>query len=199
MSSNTATRRTIQRSEDVPPSSQMSNNRPSRPRASGISSIWDEGQFTRPRSSSRGSAAAAAAMETQKKKTIAEVAAENADDHYTLVTTKKKRTKRGQKGTASNSGSLKGGSDTFCVQLTNVNPAITEKDIEKFVADNGIEQDIKVEDATTPGWPTKRFRVTFPRISFDAVMKAEFWPENVYFKQFFQPRGMVRRNSNQNG
>ena len=191
---NTAARWTSGNSEVVPPP--MSERSSSRLKTSGISSIWDDEQFTRPRSSSRGSVAAP--KEVQKK-TMAEVTAQNADVQYTLVTKKKKKPKRGQQGTASDKGSLKGGSETFCVQLTNVNPVITETDIEKFVADSDIEQEIKVEDATTPGWPTKRFRVTFPRTVYDVVMKVEFWPANVYFKQFFKPRGTVRRNSDHHG
>lgn len=191
--SKTAARWTHNSEDDAPP---MSHMRSSRPRASGISSIRDEEQSMRPRSSSRGSVTVP--KEVQKK-TMAEITAHNANDRYTLVTKKKRPAKKGQKGTASNKGILKGGSDTFCVQLTNVNPAITDADIVKFVADNDIKQEIKVEDATTPGWPTKRFRVTFPRTLFEVVMKVEFWPENVYFKQFFQPRGRVRQNSNSHG
>ena len=189
--------RTAQCSEPSMGGSLSANRRFSRPLDRRFSSVWDVEQQPRPRSSSRGSATAP--KHVHGGPSMAEMAARNADVPFQEVSYKKKNVrKRCQKGTAGNSESLKGGSDTFCVQITNVNPAVQADDITKFASNGGVGA-LKVEEATTEGWPTKRFRVTFPQNAYDTVMNVEFWPSNVYFRQFFMPRGKGSSRSNNNG
>ena len=175
-----------------------STTRQSRAPLPRLPGFWYDDAMQRTRSNSRGSVTV---PKKTTKPTLAEVLGTDADAPFTEVTRKKRKKapNRGTKGTAGSACSLKGGSITFSVQLTNVNPKVTVTDIKKYVADKGIAEPKEVEDTTTEGWPTKRFRVTFPREVFQTVMSADFWPENVYFRQFFQPRGTSRRNSNHYG
>jgi len=112
--------------------SQQPNRRSSRQKDRRLSSIWDDEYNLRPRSSSRGSSTV---PKNTEPKTMAEVTSNNADLPFTEVKNRRKNNrKRGQKGTAGNSENLKGGSDTFCVQITNVNPAVTKEDVSNYVS-----------------------------------------------------------------
>ena len=45
-----------------------------------------------------------------------------------------------------------------------------------------------IKDTSTDGWDTKRFILTFDTEYFEKVMQTEFWPDRIYFKQWFKPR-----------
>ena len=156
----------------------------------------------RPRSGSRGSTGGGAGGATGGvPPTMAQVLAEalancNAEDEeepFKEQRPKKRPRKKGMQGTATSSkNALRGGADTFMVQVTNVNPAVDVGDIKQHIKDdqlNIVDNDIVVKDETTDGWPTKRFRITLPLKYFDDVMKPEFWPPKVYFRQFYPARG----------
>jgi hypothetical protein len=110
---------------------------------------------------------------------------------------RKQRTKRNKEGTAgaqacggaSKENCLLGGSETICIQLTNVNPKVTEANINDHVTLQGIDVcKVKVSDTSTDGWPTKRFQVTFPRDMTERVLSTDFWPPKVFFREFFAPK-----------
>ena len=42
-----------------------------------------------------------------------------------------------------------------------------------------------IQDASTEGWETKRFILTFKAEDKEKVFKGDFWPQRIYFKQWF--------------
>lgn len=103
--------------------------------------------------------------------------------------TRNAASKRGKAASEELKGSsLKSGRTTFEVQLTNVHPSENEASMKKFVEDQDIGSEFSVEDTSSEGWETKRFKVRFKQEVFDKVMEADFWPKGIYFRQFFPPR-----------
>ena len=95
-------------------------------------------------------------------------------------------TKRSVKTGAAKTGSLFAGPEKFHVQLTNVSPQITDERIRTYVTEKSDDIEIiEIKDTTTDGWETKRFLITFNMSDFKAVMDDAFWPEGIYYKQWF--------------
>ncbi|ELU09774.1 hypothetical protein CAPTEDRAFT_191605 [Capitella teleta] len=107
---------------------------------------------------------------------------------------RKQRNKEGTAGAQASGGASKencllGGNETICIQLTNVNPKVTEASINDHVTLQGIDVcKVKVSDTSTDGWLTKRFQVTFPRDMTERVLSTDFWPPKVLFREFFAPK-----------
>ena len=111
-----------------------------------------------------------------------------ADSEFKTVTYKRNKP-RANKGAATGAGSLIAGPDVFHVQITNVSPQITVDTIKEYV--EGKDGDIKVsdiKDTSTEDWDTKRYVLTFESKSFETVMDKEFWPDRIYYKQWYKPR-----------
>ncbi|ELT89597.1 hypothetical protein CAPTEDRAFT_209651 [Capitella teleta] len=95
---------------------------------------------------------------------------------------RKQRNKEGTAGAQASGGASKencllGGNETICIQLTNVNPKVTEANINDHVTLQGIDVcKVNVSDTSTDGWLTKRFQVTFPRDMTERVLSTDFWP-----------------------
>lgn len=91
---------------------------------------------------------------------------------------------------ASSEGSFKGsGPLTFKIVLTNVNKEADEDSIKDYIATQNEEiTALEIEDTTTEGWPSKRFICKFKRCHMEQVLSPEFWPDEVYFRQWFTPR-----------
>ena len=95
-------------------------------------------------------------------------------------------------GAADKTGSLFAGPEKFHVQLTNVSPQITEERIRTYIEEQNDEVKlVEIKETTTEGWETKRFLVTFDMSNFETVMDNNFWPQGIYYKQWF-----VRVNQN---
>ena len=90
-------------------------------------------------------------------------------------------------GAAEKSGTLFSGPEKIHVQLTNVSPQITEDRIKNFIEEKGDDELklITIKDTTTEGWETKRFLLTFGSDSKEKVLDNTFWPQGIYFKQWF--------------
>lgn len=103
-----------------------------------------------------------------------------------------KRNKEGNAQAQASGGAsngLSGGSNTICVQLTNVNPQAAKETISDHITIQGIDASkVTISDTSTEGWPTKRFLVTVPRDMADKVLATTFWPPKVYFREFFAPK-----------
>lgn len=129
------------------------------------------------------------------RRTMSQIVAELAmtdDEPFTDVRPNKSWRRRGKQGADSDDDAFLGDSDTFVVQVTNVNPAVTKETITAFLGKKrpNAVPDAKVEDASTEGWSTKRFRITFPRDEKEEVMTPSFWPKRVYFREFkVRPQG----------
>jgi hypothetical protein len=113
-----------------------------------------------------------------------------------------RRKKKSQRGSAeAGEGASKlSGRDVFHISVTNINPSITPEDLVAHL----VEQDkeavpIKAEDASLEGWDTKRFSLTFSLKLHEKVMKSEFWPEGLYFREYFPRRNATKRQPMRNG
>ena len=93
---------------------------------------------------------------------------------------------RGTAGTAADVDTLKAGADLVHMQITNVNPGTSADAIRAYVQekDGGIQVE-NIEDASTEGWETKRFVLSFRMCDKDKVFDQNFWPARIYFKQWF--------------
>ena len=111
---------------------------------------------------------------------------------FTKVTRKPKRDSKLKVkcGTAAADGTgLTAGPDNFQVQITNVNPNISVDDIKGYIAKRSSDIAVKdIEDTSSEGWMTKRYLLTFERECYTQVMSDDFWPERIYYKQWFKPR-----------
>ena len=92
-----------------------------------------------------------------------------------------------RKGGTSDSDILKGGPDTFQMQITNVNATLDETKIKDYINSKGTEV-TKVEDTSSGDWDTKRFLLTFEFSKYDQVMATEFWPKRIFFRRWFPAR-----------
>lgn len=136
---------------------------------------------------------------TNNYNSMAEMVSDYGDEPFTDPR-KNQRNRKNKEGTAqgkSDGGAskeckeseLSGGSDTICIQLTNVNPRVNEANIKDHVAMQGADASkVKVSDTSSDGWPTKRFQVVFPRDMAEMVLATDFWPPKVYFREFFAPK-----------
>ena len=103
-----------------------------------------------------------------------------------------------KKGTAGENNKLTAGPTQMTLQITNVNPEKTEDDIKQYIEkkDNTVKP-IEIKDASEEGWDTKRFLVTFHTKDFDKVKADEFWPDRIYFRQWFtRGRGKKKESPN---
>lgn len=141
-----------------------------------------------------------------EKPSMADLASRLSDDDFTEVKrpqSKNKRQKRPPPGkgkakakTESGNSSFKGGPMTFKLALTNVDPASEEQSIKDYITHTNKDvSPIQVEDKSTDGWTTKRFIITFKRTDEEKVMTPEFWPEGVYFRQWYSPRSRARSDA----
>ena len=119
------------------------------------------------------------------------------DDGFTVVQNKKKKPKEGltklrqrPKCGAASGGRTFAGPDVFHVQLTNVHASVDEDALKDFIngKDGGIELK-EIKDASSAGWDTKRFIVSFDIKNLETVLKEDFWPERIYYKRWYTPRG----------
>lgn len=160
---------------------------------------------SRPSETSLAASAAAPSsipLDGPRPRTTADIVSDIPDGAFAEVKKVKRPVKnKAQVGKAGDaSQSFKGGSDTFKVQITNVNQAVNEQDIVQHIGTAKVDASkVKVEDTTTSGWPTKRFLITFARDDFETVMSPEFWPAKVYFRQYFIARGNGRNNGHNHG
>ena len=89
---------------------------------------------------------------------------------------------------------------TFRLALTNVNPDATEQTISAYIKDkDSTIEHSSVEDNSTEGWPTKRFIVTFQQSDFTKVTSADFWPEAIFFRQWFAAKPKMRSTTTDHG
>ena len=103
-------------------------------------------------------------------------------------------------GTAAPSDTFVGGSDTFSVQITNVNSAVTEATVrDHLTMELNNDKAISIKDTTTEGWPTKRFLITLPKEVKEKVLNSDFWPPQVYFRQYFVSRGQGLKSKSHHG
>ena len=104
------------------------------------------------------------------------------------------------KGTAKEDNSLIAGPTQITLQLTNVNPEKTIDDIKHYIANKDeTVKPIEVRDASEEGWDTKRFLVTFQAKDFNKVLSNSFWPDRIYFRQWFtRGRGKKKEVPNTN-
>ena len=119
------------------------------------------------------------------------------DDGFTVVQNKKKKPKEGltklrqrPKCGAASGGRTFAGPDVFHVQLTNVHASVDEDALKDFI--NGKDGDFElkeIKDASSAGWDTKRFIVSFDIKNLETVLKEDFWPERIYYKRWYTPRG----------
>ena len=122
-----------------------------------------------------------------KQMTMAAVASHLTDGDFTLVKRPKRKNKRASrvKGKAENSEILRGGTTTFKLALTNVNAQVNADDIKKYVSQKAPTVTVHtVEDKSSDAWETKRYVITFDRSDFDQVNTADFWPANVYLREW---------------
>ena len=81
---------------------------------------------------------------------------------------------------------LKGGSDVFHMQITNVHQSITDEKIKAYVRNNDTYVQLqKIEDASSPEWETKRFILTFKAEDKETVLQEDFWPTKIFYRQWF--------------
>ena len=117
---------------------------------------------------------------------------------FTTVENKRKfKAREKTKGTGDADDALQAGPTKFTIQITNVNPEKTEDDIKEYInkKENAV-QPCEIVDASEEGWDTKRFLITFPIKAFDAVMSGDYWPDRIYFRQWFT-RGKPRNKDAQ--
>ena len=89
-------------------------------------------------------------------------------------------------GAAEKTGSSFSGPEKIHVQLTNVSPQITEDRIRTYIQDKDTDVQLTaIKDTTTEGWETKRFLLTFGIDCKEKVLDDTFWPQGIYFKQWF--------------
>ena len=103
-----------------------------------------------------------------------------------------------KKGAAGGSDILTAGPTKFQVQITNVNPNLNDDAIKDYISnkDATINIDsVKIDDTSSPEWDTKRFCITFGIEYFDIVMNEDFWPERIYFRQWFPDRRRPPKNN----
>ena len=95
-------------------------------------------------------------------------------------------------GAADKTESFFAGPEKFHVQLTNVSPQVTVERITTYITEqDGDVEPVEIKDTTTEGWETKRFLITFDMSCFETVMDNKFWPQGIYYKQWY-----VRNNRN---
>jgi hypothetical protein len=107
-----------------------------------------------------------------------------------IVPMERKKT-RPLKGSGGTSTGLRGGRDTVQVQLTNVHSSIEQKDLENYVKDKHINVKSVTDISAPSGWDTKRFLITFAKEDAERVLSTDFWPDDVYFRQYIPA---ARRN-----
>ena len=110
------------------------------------------------------------------------------NDGYQTVQKKKSRSQP-SRGSANQSDVLAAGPTKFMVQITNVNPNTTDDDIKTYIQtqDANIEPE-EIKDTSSADFFTKRFLITFKSKDFETVMSNVFWPEKIYYKQWYPPR-----------
>lgn len=115
---------------------------------------------------------------------------ENGADKFKVVSYARKSNRMALKrGAAARSDILAAGPTKFMVQLTNVNPDITEDDIKRYIQTHAEEvEPEEVKDTSSKDYHTKRFLVTFMIKDFDTVLSDTFWPERIYYKQWYPAR-----------
>ena len=115
-------------------------------------------------------------------------------DGFQLVDYKKKKVvgtnkSQARKGAADKSDILVAGPSKFTVQITNINPEKEADDIKNYItAQDANMKILDISDTSTAGWNTKRFLVTFEMTSYEKVMSDDFWPSNIYFRQWHEAR-----------
>ena len=125
---------------------------------------------------------------------MADAASKLNDGDFTMVKKPRKRLPpaKGKASAHSDGSTFKGGPLTFRLALTNVDPSADVKSISDYIkksSNNSISPSSgEVKDESSDGWPTKRFIVTFKRSDYDAVMSPDFWPEGVFYRQWFTPK-----------
>ena len=104
-----------------------------------------------------------------------------------------KKRVQAKQGSAEKSNLLSAGPTKFMVQITNVNPEKTTEDIKEYIkAQNDSIEPQEVKDTSSEEWHTKRFLITFKIQDFDEVMSDTFWPDSIYFKQWYPARKTSR-------
>ena len=121
--------------------------------------------------------------------------AATADDGFKLVTNPKlNRQQRGDQakrqprraGAIKGSSSLKAGPTTFQMQITNVHQSLDAEAIKQYIKETDEEVvPSEVTDTSSHDWETKRFLITFKFEDFEKVMTESFWPEKIYFRQWY--------------
>ena len=193
---------------------------PARSQARPTESIWQmDEQATHPkstaqekvlRSASRPGRSGGVEVESSssvdplpQQRSMADVAADLSRDDFIMAKKKKRMPrKKGTEGTAKAKQDFKGGSDTFMVQITNVNPSVGVEHLNfaKYIAVQGVEEkETTIKDTSTEGWPTKGYLITFPHKLYDKVLSLEFWPARVYYSQYFLARGNGGKSAQRHG
>ena len=144
------------------------------------------------------------------KPTMAGVASQLGDGDFTGVKRREEKTDAEQKkkkrkprtqGKAEDSEILIGGSSTFKLVTTNVNPETKKEGITDYIKSKSPGVKVhNVEDASSEGWETKRYIITFDRKDYETVHSAEFWPPRVYFRVWSpaRPSNRAGQGSGQN-
>ena len=105
----------------------------------------------------------------------------------------KPKQQHGKAGTAK-SGTFKVGPQSFQMQLTNVHPDMDAEAIKEYIRER--DPTIKatnIEDKSSDGWETKRYLLTFDAQFYEKVLCSDFWPNKIYYKQWFAPREKNKR------
>ena len=101
-----------------------------------------------------------------------------------------------KRGAAATSDILSAGPTKFMIQLTNVNPEMSEDDIKRYIESTGKDDRVQpeeVKDTSSPDYYTKRFLITFKTKDFDTVLSDSFWPDRIYYKQWYPARAGPRK------
>ena len=65
---------------------------------------------------------------------------------------------------------------------------MTTGEIEQYIKAQEDIDPLEIEDTSSEQFYTKRFLITFKIQDYDKVMADTFWPDRIYFKQWYPAR-----------
>ena len=82
------------------------------------------------------------------------------------------------------------------MQLTNVHPDMDAESVTEYIKERDPSVTLtNIEDKSSEGWETKRYILTFDAQVFDKVMCPDFWPNKIYYKQWYPHKEKNKRPS----
>jgi hypothetical protein len=145
-----------------------------------------EGMERTPATDNENTVVKGLSAEEPRQPSLAEIASNIPEGAFQDPKRRKAVKKKAIAGTSNKEQGFKSGSDKFMVQITNVNPEVKPEEIKQYFTNKGVHTDvIEMKDTSSEGWFTKRYLITFSRACYDKVMVPEFWPERVYYSQYY--------------